>query len=385
MRRRFYLPPFLLSITVVLACAFVSFGQTTRDKFVISAKAGGINAITGGANVSSRGESGWQQLMVTYDLNSGDHVRTDSDGRVEILLNPGAYLRLGGNSEIELVDNSLANLEVRLLRGTAIVEAAGTDDLELNIGISTPHTHLAIVRQGLYRLNVIPQDLTELIVRKGSVILSDTHTKVKGGNKVIFNATNVSVAKLTDADKKKDDVEVWSKDRAKTLAQANQRLTNRIVTTAFASYRDPLFRDTFFPYDSRALGLWFFNPRVGCYTFLPFYLGFGSPYGSIYSSALYLPYVPGYGYPYGYTPRSSVSSGGQHYPNDGAPPSNGGRNTTNNGGGGSYHPPTPPPGNGGFGNGGGGNGGFGREPRAINPETGNPTPRKNLEKMPGQP
>ena len=376
MRRRFYLPPFLLSLIVVLACSLVSVGQSTRDKFVISAKAGGINAITGGASVSARGERNWQQLMITDDLNSGDRVRTDSDGRVEILLNPGAYLRLGGNSEVELTDNSLASLELRLLRGTAIVEAAGTDSVELNIGISTPHTRLAIVRQGLYRLNVIPDDATELIVRKGSVILSDTHTKVKGGNKVIFNATNFSVAKLTNEDKKKDQVEDWSKDRAKTLAQANRRITNSIVNTAFASYRDP-----WFPYDSRALGVWFFNPRLGCFTFLPFQLGFGSPYGSSYLNALYY-----WGNPYyGTRPATVVSSGGQSYPTSGYQGSNnGGGSTTNNNGG--SRPPTPPPTNsGGFGNGGGNSGGFVREPRMINPETGNPAPRKNLEKMPGQP
>jgi len=372
-RRRFYLPPFLLSITLVLVCSLVSVGQTTRDKFVISAKAGGVNAVTGGASVTSRGEPSWQQLMITDDLNSGDRVRTDYDGRVEILLNPGSYLRLGGNSEIEFIDNSLASLEVRLMRGTAIVEATGTDGLELNIGISTPHTRLAIVRQGLYRLNVVPDDATELIVRKGSVILSDTHTKVKGGNKVIFNATNVSVAKLTDADKKKDEVEDWSKERAKTLAQANKRITNSIVNTAFASFRDP-----FFPFDNRALGLWFFNPRVGCYTFLPFYLGFGSPYGSTYLNALYL---PGNQYPYiGTRPGTTVSNGGQYYPNSGsqAPSNNGG--STNNTGGSRPPAPAPPSNSGGF-----GNGGFVREPRMINPETGNPAPRKNLEKMPGQP
>ena len=370
MRRRFYLPLFMLSVSLVLACSVVSLGQTTRDKFVISAKAGGINAITGGATVTSRGETGWQQLMVTDDLNSGDRVRTDDDGRVEILLNPGAYLRLGGNSEVELLDNSLANLEVRLLRGTAIVEATGADGLELNIGISTPHTRLAIVRQGLYRLNVVPDDATELIVRKGRVILSDSHTKIKGGNKVIFSATNVSVAKLKDEDKKKDDVENWSKERAQSLAKANQRITNRILNTAFASYPP-----TFYPFDQRSLGLWFFNPRIGCYTFLPFYLGFNSPYGSYYTSAFYLPYyVPAYSYPS--YPGGSTTAGGQNYPASGGAPSNSG--------GGYRPPPAPAPSiNGGFGN--GGNGGFSREPRMMNPETGNPMPRKNLEKMPGQP
>src|SRR6185503_17286148 len=147
----------------------------------------GINAVTGEASVTSKGDSGWQQLMITDDLNAGDRVRTSYDGRVEILLNPGSYLRVGGNSEVELSDNTLENLEVRLIRGTAIVEATGADGLELNINISTPHTNFAIVRQGLYRLSVVPGDATELIVRKGRVILSDdSHTKVKGGNKVVF-------------------------------------------------------------------------------------------------------------------------------------------------------------------------------------------------------
>lgn len=368
--RRFYLPPFsILSVALILCCSIVSFAQN-REKFVISAKAGGINAITGGATVNSRGDSGWEQLMITDDLNSGDRVRTEYDGRVEILLNPGSYLRLGGNSEVELLDNSLANLEVRLLRGTAIVEATGADGVELNIGISTPHTRLAIVRQGLYRLNVVPEDATELIVRKGRVILSDSHTKVKGGNKVVFSATNVSVAKLTKQEKKfQDNVEIWSKERGKTLAKANSRITNGMLTSALSSYNG--FN---YPFSGRGLGIWFFNARLGCYTFLPFFYGLGSPYGSYSTSIYYPPAYTGSTY----RPRTGGGSGtSQPYP-----PAGGGGST------GAGRPPAPnPPSSGGYGNGGGSRGGFGggREPRMINPDTGNPMPRKNLEKMPGQP
>ena len=36
------------------------------------------------------------------------------------------------------------------------------------INISTPHARLAIDRQGLYRLNVVPSEATEVIVRKGA-------------------------------------------------------------------------------------------------------------------------------------------------------------------------------------------------------------------------
>jgi hypothetical protein len=283
MRRVFYLPTVSILSALALLCCSGAFGQN-REKFVISAKAGGINAITGEASVHARGQTEWQQLMITDDLDAGDRVQTASDGRVEILLNPGSYLRVGGNSEIELADNSLANLEVRLLRGTAIVEATGGDGTQLLINISTPHARLAIVRQGLYRLNVIPGDGTELIVRKGRVILNDSHTKVKGGNKVIFSATNISVAKLTKEEKKsREEVELWSKNRAETLAKANRRISDRMLDSAFNSYRNPGFA----VFGFRNSGLWFYNARAGCYTFLPFALGWGSPYGASYSTAVY--------------------------------------------------------------------------------------------------
>jgi uncharacterized membrane protein YgcG len=329
----------LLSAAFVLCCSVATLAQN-REKFVISAKAGGINAISGEASVHGRGETDWQRLSITDDLNAGDRVRTSFDGRIEILLNPGSYLRVGGNSEVELMDNTLENLEVRLLRGTAIVEAAGHDGLELNISISTPHTKLAIVRQGLYRVSVVPGDATELIVRKGRVILSDSHTKVKDGNKVVFSASNVLVAKLTKEEKKvleKEEIDVWSKERAQTLARANRRISGRMLNTAFASYNDPFARGRF--------GLWFFNTRAGCYTFLPFYNGWRSPYGNDYWTSVYYP--GSY-----YTPRSGPTRPGNTAGGSGSTTSGGSGNTsgsggsggsTNAGGGGSYRPPTPPP------------------------------------------
>ena len=350
MRKAFSL--LLLSTAFVLCCSVVNLAQN-REKFVISAKAGGINAITGRATVHSRGNSDWQQLSITDDLNAGDRVRTDFDGRVEILLNPGSYLRVGGNSEVELLDNTLENLEVRLLRGTAIVEATGADGLELNIGISTPHTKLAIVRQGLYRLSVVPGDGTELIVRKGRVILSDSHTKVKGGNKVVFSANNVSVAKLTKEEKKlkdKEEVDVWSKERAETLAKANRRINDRMLNSAFASFID---ND---PFSRSRLGFWFFNSHARCYTFLPFYYGWRSPYGNSYSNSVY------YNPIYSYYPRPGVRTPGTgntgytpHPGTNGSGSSTGGGGTS---GGGGYRPPSSAPAPrperpaGGYGNGG---------------------------------
>lgn len=317
----------ILTAIFVLSCSAALMAQN-REKFVISAKAGGINAVTGQASVHAKGESDWQQLMVTDDLESGDRVRTASDGRVEILLNPGSYLRIGGNSELEFADNSLANLEVRLLRGTAIVEASGADGTELMINISTPHAKLAIVRQGLYRLNVVPGDATELIVRKGRVIFGESHTKVKGGNKVVFSAVSTAVAKLTKEEKKKspEEIEVWSKDRAETLAKANRRITNRMLTSAFASFQNP--NSLWFGF--RNPGFWFYNSGAGCYTFLPLFYGWGSPYGSSYHTSIYGPFGNTGGSYNGVTPTypgssaGSGNSGGTGYPGSSGSGSTGG-------------------------------------------------------------
>ena len=333
---------FTVSVSLIVCCAIVGSAQSrNREKFVISAKAGGINAITGQASVHSRGETDWQQLVITDDLDAGDRVRTAFDGRVEILLNPGSYLRLGGDSEVELSNNSLENLEVRLLRGTAIVEATGAEDLDLNINISTPHTKLAIVRQGLYRLNVVPENATELIVRKGRVILSDSHTKVKGGNKVVFNATNVSVAKLTKEEKKaseSEEVDIWSKERGKMLAKANSRIDNRSLNSAFAVFGglDGFSRDPF----SGRNGIWFYNTNSRCYTFLPFYYGWNSPYGSYGTSIYYPPAYYPRGNGYTHTPASGGSTG-QTYPSSGSTSGGGHAYPSSGGGGGGSRPSAP--------------------------------------------
>lgn len=373
MRKAFSLPALLLlSTAFILCCSVVNFAQN-REKFVISAKAGGINAITGQAAVHSRGNGDWQVLSITDDLNAGDRVRTGDDGRIEILLNPGSYLRVGGNSEVELMDNTLENLEVRLLRGTAIVEATGADDLELNIGISTPHTKLAIVRHGLYRLSVVPGDATELIVRKGRVIVSDSHTKVKGGNKVVFSGTNVSVAKLTKEEKTlqdKEEINAWSKERAETLAKANRRINDRMLNSAFASFRD------YDPFGRSRFGFWFFNSSAHCYTFLPFYYGWRSPYGNSYSNSVY--YNPSYSY----YPRPNVRTGTRNNSGSstggsggysGGGSSNGGGTSTGGGGGSYSRPPTPPPSRPVTPSGGYGNGGIRRAPdRGANREVSRP-------------
>ncbi|MEO8434961.1 MAG: FecR domain-containing protein [Pyrinomonadaceae bacterium] len=264
-----------------LFCAAVVTRAQNREKFVISAQAGGVNSVIGRVTVQSADRSQPELLTAQSDLKSGDMVDTGTTGRVEVLLNPGSYLRVAEGSRFALTDNALEHLKVSLLKGSAILEATGTDGVNTEIDISTPQHHLAIVKRGIYRVNVFA-DRTELLVLKGKAIVNnDLQNPVRGNQKIVLGAGPAEVTKLNK--KEMDGFDSWSKDRAETLARANRRLPARDLNTFLASYDDRWTRDPF----ARPSGVWVFNRGAGCYTFLPFYFGWGSPYGGSYSSLLY--------------------------------------------------------------------------------------------------
>jgi hypothetical protein len=263
------------------ALAAVSYAQN-RERFGISAKAGGINSVIGRVLVKRAGQSSQENLSAKDDLTSGDVVITKGGSRVEVLLNPGSYLRLTENSEFELTDNSLNNLQLRLVKGSSIVEATGTDDLRLQIRIVTDQSRFTIVRRGVYRINVLPGS-TELLVQKGRVLVDGQLGMIKGGKKVTFNSGSSFTAKLTKKDR--DEFDAWSKERGEFLARANERLSIQTLNSyLFGSGWDLGFSA------ANRFGLWTYSPFAGGFTFFPFRYGWSSPYGHNYGRCGWLGY-----------------------------------------------------------------------------------------------
>ena len=265
----------LLTAMFLMIGVFVLTGQAqNRERFGISAKAGGVNAVSGQVMVK-RGSQAPQLLTSQDDLASGDVVTTGYGSQAEILLNPGTYLRIAEKSEVVMVDNSLDNLLVRLNHGSVIIEATGPDRAELRIPIVTEQQRMTIVRAGIYRINARP-GVTELFVRKGRMSLGvDRDNVVKSGKRVTFSSSGQAIAKLTKADQ--DEFDDWSKERGQTLVRANEKLSARNLNAYFRSsvWNGP---------DARfgRWGLWTWSSISNCYTFLPFFRGWGSPYGNNY-------------------------------------------------------------------------------------------------------
>lgn len=289
-----------------------------QNMYVVSAKAGVINIVEGDASI--KGENGqWSQIIAGEDLPSGSIVKTGATGRVEILLNPGCFLRLGEASELVYTDGNTYNLKLNLIKGSAIIEASALDG---PIRFKAGQSQFVIAKEGLYRFTRAADGKAEVAVRNGKAMFG--RTEIKGGKKATVENGAPLIAKL---DKKAgDSFDAWSKNRAKTLIAANKRLSQK------AMKRMGLLSSMF--------SVWIYDTSCGCRTWLPGGYGFSSPYGGSYSRCN--PYWPrdywGYrngGYYSGGNSGGSQSGGGQ---SGGAPNPGGSGGSDRFGGGGSGRP-----------------------------------------------
>lgn len=236
---------------------------TAMAQSVLSAKAGVVHYLDGEATIND------QALDIKPnkfpDLKNGEVLRT-TEGRVELLLAPGSFLRMGENSAVKMESNSVLATRIALLEGTALLEVAelGKDSsLQVQMGTST----VTVRKAGLYRLEMTPGAVK---VYDGEVAVNTNNELIKlgSGNQLTLSG-NPQVAKF---DKKAlvDELYQWADQRAATIALANLHSANT-VANGLTSSRQSL----------RASG-WIYNTFYGMMTYVPYGNGIFSPFGYNY-------------------------------------------------------------------------------------------------------
>lgn len=263
-----------LSVLFTAICTIGVYAQASNSQYVISARAGGVNYISGDVK-TTRKDTTEALIVSTQDtLENGDQIQTGPDGRVEILLNPGSYLRLSENSILELTDTSLDSLRVKLTSGTAIVEVSGDDDELAPVELKIAGAVLLFDKKGVYRVEYREPEIATVRIHKGRVRINGD--EIGDGKEIVVDrGTVIGTAKFDNKDQ--DSFELWSTTRAERLAEANKKLSDDTVSRLFSRYgEDPFSRRKGFS------GYWLFDPLFGGRTFLPYYSGWSSPYGHRY-------------------------------------------------------------------------------------------------------
>jgi hypothetical protein len=246
---------------VALAAAVVSIPALAA----IPAHPGMLNYIEGQASIN--GESLSAKSVGDASVEPGQTIQT-RDGKAEILLTPGVFLRLNNNSAATLVSGNLTNTRVELLHGQAMIEA---DDLhpENNLQVVDRGATAKIEKNGLYRFDA-ERPLIAVYDGKALVQENDKSVEVKKDHAVAVDATPLKSKKF-DKNGSEDDLYAWSKLRSGYLAEANASSARTIVVNN--GWYGPG---------------WYWNPWFSAYTFMP-------GYGFAYS-----PFGWGFGYPWAY-------------------------------------------------------------------------------------
>ncbi len=272
----------LLAISSVAVAQRVNNPTSVSDRYIISAKAGGVNLVEGQVEVLRK--DGRKHILVKGDsVEVGDEVLTGSNGRVEILLNPGSYARVGSDSSFSFKTTDLENLQLVVDRGSVVFEVFASNDF--TVTVETPESKYLLAESGVYRVNSEPDNSNIAVLRGRAEIVGAADGRVKKGREASIVDGRVEVGKFGKKDR--DDLDDWSRERAKLLARANSTLDRR-------SLQGPLMNAWGEGVWSvhRALGIWVFNTAIGGYCFVPFGYGWGSPYGYWYGLDIWNMGVP---------------------------------------------------------------------------------------------
>jgi hypothetical protein len=225
---------------------FVAAANLASAQYVVSARAGTIHFTTGQILVDDQPLERKSTQFPT--LRDGQLLRT-KDGRAEILLGPGVFLRLGPHAAMRMVNSRLEDTQVEIQQGLALVEVIEIANGS-NLHVLLRNARTAFRGIGLHRFDA----------ETGDLYVYGGHAEISTGGQTL-DASRGRVVHLRDAPtqsrfdpREKNDLLQWAARRSFRLFISNplarMRLTNWEVSTLS-------------PIPSDQNRSYFFNPDFG--------------------------------------------------------------------------------------------------------------------------
>jgi hypothetical protein len=254
-------------LAAIAALALPADGQS-----VISTRSGVVHFFEG--TVSLAGQPLEPRLGKFPSIAQGAELRT-AQGRAEVLLTPGVFLRIGERSAIRMLASALSDTRVELLEGSAIVDSeepsSGT-----SVRLIYKDWNVRFLQKGVYRIDAEPP---QLWVRQGQAEVSGgaagEPVSVEQGMCLPFAGVLVPDGPIEG---RRDALSNWAEGRNQSISADNAIAANIGDPSSMSRPNLGLDSFTYFP----MLGL--LGP------------GLSSPYGSLspYQPGFNSIYLPGY-------------------------------------------------------------------------------------------
>jgi hypothetical protein len=231
-----------------------------------------VNYVEG--DVSVDGQAISQQAVGSLTLRPGQDLKT-GNGYAEVLLTPGAFLRVGNGAEVQMEAAGLANTRVRFVSGDGLLEVDQLVD-GVNLTVDMNKNTAQVEKKGLYDFEAGAQDVRVLDGKLKVNGNSKTVSIGKGDEVMLANGDGLKKTDFSISSLKTTPLYAWSASRSQTEA------TENVTAARNASY-----------YTSAGPG-WFWDPYANYYGFWPASAYLYSPFGFGFYSPLYFGYYGGY-------------------------------------------------------------------------------------------
>ncbi len=274
----------LRGMLALAAAALLPAGLSLAQS-VISARSGLVHYVEGRVLIND--EPVEVKFGTFPDVKENATLRTE-EGRAEILLTPGVFLRVGENSSFRMITNRLIDTRVEFLSGSMVVEAAEPSK-DNSVSVVYQSDVVTLRKKGIYRFDSSPAQLRVFDGAAEAQVAGKT-IEVKEGKALTLDGS----AETAKFDKNASDaLNRWSRRRGEYIAMANVYAAKSIKDSGM----------------SWSSGGWAWNPYFGMFTFIPTSGMYYSPYGFRFWSPLTVYRV--------YQPRpvyigSPIAGGGIH-------------------------------------------------------------------------
>ena len=195
-----------------------------------------------------------------------------------MLLTPGAFLRIGHNSEVVIQSAGLTNIQLRLVQGSAMIEVADLVKGAI-IQVTMNGATMQIEQHGLYEFDANLQ-LVRVLDGKAKILAASRVKTVDKGDQVMLTNANLKSHSFDKRVADADPLYVWSKARSEAEAQANVTVARNVAVYGGwygpGWYWDPFWAE------------YAFLPGAG-FLYSPFGWGFFSP-AFVFAAPLYHPF-----------------------------------------------------------------------------------------------
>jgi hypothetical protein len=254
------------------AASFAQVGQNMQNRV---AQPGAVNYVEG--SVTLDGRTITNRSIGGVEVDQGQVLGT-AQGKAEMLLTPGIFLRLDDNSAVRMISNSLTNTQVQLQNGRAMVEVDMIAPENRVTVVDNGYT-TQLMKKGIYRFDANTPSVA-VYDGKAVVLANDRQIELGKGHELILTADLAQLKPQKFDTKNTGELYAWSKLRSGYVAQAS-------VASAQMIYVDN-------PWWWYGTG-WYWNPWFASWAFVPGAGYFYGPFGfGFFAPPVVFAYAPGF-------------------------------------------------------------------------------------------